>query len=142
VPLSAYAADEKPATYSKGLVVQWDWGIVRLGCGDFIRTPVSPASLFDFFAGNLSEWCIHWPMNEVVRIDYCPYASIENYGLRCAPRKQLALAGKHPHGQSQPTRGDRPALCRLFKYLYVARNAGESPDQTPNQRPDQVADPA
>ncbi len=38
VPLSAYAADGKPATCSKGHAVQWDWRIVRWGCGNFIRT--------------------------------------------------------------------------------------------------------
>ena len=38
VPLSAYAADGKPATCSKGPAVQWAWGIVRLGCGDHIWT--------------------------------------------------------------------------------------------------------
>jgi hypothetical protein len=38
VLLSAYAADGKPATCSKELAVQWIWGIVRSGRGDFIRT--------------------------------------------------------------------------------------------------------
>ena len=38
VPLSAYAADGKPATCAKGHAMQWVWWIVRWGRGDFIRT--------------------------------------------------------------------------------------------------------
>jgi len=45
VPLSAYAADGKPATCSKGHAVQWDFGIVRLGCGNLYTDPVSSATL-------------------------------------------------------------------------------------------------
>jgi len=33
VQLSAYAADGKPATYSKGHAGQWAWGVVRWGVG-------------------------------------------------------------------------------------------------------------
>jgi hypothetical protein len=78
VPLSAYAADGKPATCSKGPAVQWAWGIVRLGCGDFIRTRYRRRC----FSTPLQEiWRtgdIHWPMNEVVRTHHCPYARIDN----------------------------------------------------------------
>ena len=38
VPLSAYAADGKPATCCKGHALQWVWGIVRWERGDFIQT--------------------------------------------------------------------------------------------------------
>jgi hypothetical protein len=38
VPLTAYAADGKPAACSTGHAVQWVWGIVRSGREDFIRT--------------------------------------------------------------------------------------------------------
>jgi hypothetical protein len=38
VTLSAYAADGKPATCSKGLALQWAWGIVRWGRRVFMRT--------------------------------------------------------------------------------------------------------
>ena len=115
VPFSAYAADGKPAIYSKGFAVQWDWGIARLGCGDYIRTRYRRRR----FSTSLQEiWRtgdIHWPMNEAARIHHCPYASIDYSDLRCSPRKQLALASKHCHGRTQPTRADRPDLCRLSK---------------------------
>jgi hypothetical protein len=78
VPLSPYAADGKPATCSKGLAVLWDWGIVRWGRGDFIRTRYRLRR----FSTSLQEirrtGDIHWPMNEVVRTHHCPYARIDN----------------------------------------------------------------
>ena len=112
VPLLAYAADGKPATCSKGFAVQWNWGIVRFGCGDFIRTRYRRRR---FSTSSQEIWRtgdIHWPMNEVVRTHHCPYARIDNSDLRCSPRKQLALASKHCQGQPRQTRADRHALCR------------------------------
>jgi hypothetical protein len=64
VPLSAYAADGKPAACSKRHAVQGVWGIVRWGLGDFMRTRYRSQR----FSTSLQEiWRtvdIHWPINE------------------------------------------------------------------------------
>jgi hypothetical protein len=69
VPLSAYAADGKPAACSKGHAVQWVWGIVRWGRGDFIRTRYRQRR----FSISLQEiWrddAMNWPINEDARVD-------------------------------------------------------------------------
>jgi hypothetical protein len=56
VPLSAYAADGKPAACSKGHAVQRVWGDCTVEMWGFYADPVSPAMLFDFFAGYLEDW--------------------------------------------------------------------------------------
>jgi hypothetical protein len=61
VPLSAYAAYDKPAFYSKGhAVCNWSGdcteGFGDLGIWGFYTDPVSPVTLFDFFTGNLADW--------------------------------------------------------------------------------------
>jgi hypothetical protein len=78
VPLSAYAADGKPATCSKGPAVQWAWGIVRLRCGDFIRTRYRRRRFSTPLQEILRTGASIWPMNEVAHIHHCPYASIDN----------------------------------------------------------------
>jgi hypothetical protein len=69
VPLSAYAADGKPAACSKGHAVQWVWGIVRWGRGDFIRTRYRQRR----FSIALQEiWRnddMSWHINEDARVD-------------------------------------------------------------------------
>jgi hypothetical protein len=55
--LSVYAADGKPATCSKGHAEQSDCGDCTVGTWGFYADPESPASLFDFFIGNLADWC-------------------------------------------------------------------------------------
>jgi hypothetical protein len=76
VPLSAYAADGKPATCSKEHAVRWIWGIVRWGSGDFIRTRYRRR----LFSTSLQEiWLtgvIYWPMNENAPINHRPYANL------------------------------------------------------------------
>jgi hypothetical protein len=76
VPLSAYAADGKPATCSKEHAVRWIWGIVRWGSGDFMRTRYRRR----LFSTSLQEiWLtgvIYWPMNENAPINHRPYANL------------------------------------------------------------------
>ena len=109
-----------------GLCSRWEAGNLlqrargAMGLGDctvgtwgFIRTRYR---LRRFLTSLQEIWLsgdIHWRMNVVARIHHCPYASIDNEDLRCAPRKQPALSSKHCHGRHQPTRADQPALCRL-----------------------------
>jgi len=85
---------------------------------------------------------IHWPMNEVARIHHCLYPSIDNQDLRCG------------RGSSRPWQasiamadlGQPEQIGTLFagfqNDLYVPQRPAGSPDQPPNQRPDQVADSA
>jgi hypothetical protein len=56
VPLSAYAADGKPATYSKEPAVHNGSGDCTVGKWAFYTDPVSPVTLYDFFARNLADW--------------------------------------------------------------------------------------
>lgn len=60
----------------KGMRCKGSRGIVRLGLGEFIRTRYRRRR----FSTSIQEiWQtrdIHWPTNENVRIDHCPYASI------------------------------------------------------------------
>ena len=69
VSLSAYAADGKPATCAKGHAMQWVWGIVRWGRGDFIRTRDRQRR----FSISLQEiWrndVMNLPINEDTRVD-------------------------------------------------------------------------
>jgi len=69
VPLSAYAADGKPAACSKGHAVQWIWGIVRWERGDVIRTRYRQRR----FSISLQEiWrndAMNWHINEDTRVD-------------------------------------------------------------------------
>jgi hypothetical protein len=103
----------------KGLRCNGAGGFVRWGCGDFIRTRYRRRR----FSTSLQEiWRtgdIHRPMNEVALIHHCPYASTDNLDLRCAPRKQLALASKHCQGRSRPTRADRPRSLPAFRTIYM-----------------------
>jgi hypothetical protein len=76
VPLSAYAADGKPTACSKGLAVQWVWGIVRWEREDFIPTRYRQRR----FSTSLQEiWRnsdMHWAINEDARFDHCPYVNM------------------------------------------------------------------
>ncbi len=69
VPLSAYAADGKPAACFKGHAVQWIWGIVRWERGDVIRTRYRQRR----FSISLQQiWrndAMNWPINEDARVD-------------------------------------------------------------------------
>ena len=76
VPLSAYAADGRPATCSKGHAVQWDWEIVRWGRGDFIRTRYRRRRFLNSLQEIWRTGDIHWPMNEDARIHHCLYANM------------------------------------------------------------------
>jgi hypothetical protein len=76
LPLSAYAADGRPATCSKGHAVQWDWEIVRWGRGDFIRTRYRRRRFLNSLQEIWRTGDIHWPMNEDARIHHCLYANM------------------------------------------------------------------
>ena len=109
-----------------GLCSRWEAGSMlqracsAMGLGDctvlmrgFIRTRYHRRRFSTLLQETWRTGDIHWPMKEVALIHHCPYASTDNLDLRCAPRKQLALASKHCQGRSRPTRADRPALCPL-----------------------------
>jgi hypothetical protein len=71
LPLWDYAADGRPESCSKGHALQWAWGIVRCGRGDFVRTRYRRR----LFSASLQEICragdAQWSAIENVRIDHC-----------------------------------------------------------------------
>jgi len=83
VSLSAYAADGKLATCSKGDAVQLVWGIVRWEHGDFIRTRYHSRLLSISLQETWRTGDIHRPMNKDARIQHRPYADmIRNHKAR------------------------------------------------------------
>ena len=56
VPLSAYAADGKPATCYQRACGAMGLGDCTAGIWRFYTDPISPATLFDFFTENLADW--------------------------------------------------------------------------------------